>query len=166
MGVARSPQVRQQLQSPVSSVQCMTLLFSSSPTSLLLIMTDTTSAADKEFDTLDLRNRTVTETLSPLEDLGQEKKVEENVATNGTAEDGEKYDKLVLRNRTVTETLSKVEDFGQNGTEENGKEKEDETEEKEKEEDGEKHDKLVLRNRTVEETLSLVETLGRIRRMK
>merc|ERR1712156_813600 len=117
---------------------------SSSPASLLLIMTDTTAAADKEFDTLDLRNRTVTETLSPLEDLGQEKK-------------GEKYDKLVLRNRTVTETLSKVEDFGQNGTEENGKEKEDETEEKEKEEDGEKHDKLVLRNRTVEETLSLVE---------
>ena len=53
---------------------CMTLLFSSSPASLLLIMTDTT---DKEFDTLELRNRTVTETLSPVEDLGQEKKVSE-----------------------------------------------------------------------------------------
>ena len=54
----------------------MTLLFSSSPASLLLIMTDTTTTtSDKEFDTLELRNRTVKETLSPVEDLGQDKKV-------------------------------------------------------------------------------------------
>merc|ERR1712109_336400 len=104
MGVARSPQVRQQLQSPVSSVQCMTLLFSSSPASLLLIMTDTTAAADKEFDTLDLRNRTVTETLSPLEDFGQNGTEENGKEKEDETEEGEKYDKLVLRNRTVTET--------------------------------------------------------------
>merc|ERR1711963_85557 len=94
------------------------LLTSSSPASLLLIMTDTTDTTDKEFDTLELRNRTVTETLSPVEDLGQEKKVEENGTSNGAAEDGEEYDKLVLRNRTVEETLSLVEDFGKNEKEE------------------------------------------------
>merc|ERR1711874_157967 len=108
------------------------------------------AAADKEFDTLDLRNRTVTETLSPLEDLGQEKKVEENGATNGTAEDGEKHDKLVLRNRTVKETLSLVEDFGKN--QENEDKTEDESESKKQ-----KFDTLSLRTRDVTETLSPID---------
>ena len=57
----------------------MTLVFSCSPASLLLMMADTTDTAaapaEEKFDTLELRNRTVTETLSPVEDLGQESKV-------------------------------------------------------------------------------------------
>ena len=60
----------------------MTLVFSCSPASLLLMMADTTDTTDtaaapteEKFDTLELRNRTVTETLSPVEDLGQESKV-------------------------------------------------------------------------------------------
>ena len=57
----------------------MSLVFSCSPASLLLMMADSTdiaaAPAEAEFDTLELRNRTVTETLSPLEDLGQETKV-------------------------------------------------------------------------------------------
>ena len=58
----------------------MSLVFSCSPASLLLMMADTTedtaaAPAEAEFDSLELRNRTVTETLSPLEDLGQETKV-------------------------------------------------------------------------------------------
>merc|ERR1712073_48988 len=109
--------------------------------------TDTAAAPDEaEFDTLELRNRTVTETLSPLEDLGQETKAEENGVANGSVVEEEKYDKLVLRNRTVTETMSKVEDFGQN--QENGHEEKEGNEEEE--EEGEKYDKLELRNRTVE----------------
>ena len=47
--------------------------------------------------------RTVTETLSPVADLGQDKK-EENGGTatsngNGNASDAEKFDTLELRNR-------------------------------------------------------------------
>ena len=158
----------------------MSLVFSCSPASLLLMMADSTdiaaAPAEAEFDTLELRNRTVTETLSPLEDLGQETKVrkldnlsqsglelswqaEENGVANGSVEEEEKYDKLVLRNRTVTETMSKVEDFGQN--QENGHEEKEGNEEEEEEEEGEKYDKLELRNRTVEETLSLVEDFGK-----
>ena len=57
----------------------MSLVFSCSPASLLLMMADTADSAaapaPAEFDTLELRNRSVTETLSPLEDLGQETKV-------------------------------------------------------------------------------------------
>ena len=61
----------------------MSLVFSCSPASLLLMMADTTdtaaAAAPGEFDSLELRNRTVTETLAPLEDLGQESKVREDL---------------------------------------------------------------------------------------
>ena len=49
--------------------------------------------------------RTVTETLSPVADLGQDKK-EENGGTatsngNGNASDAEKFDTLELRNRSA-----------------------------------------------------------------
>merc|ERR1712110_401475 len=88
---------------------------------------DTEMSGDGEFDKLELRNRTVTETLSPVEDLGQDKK--ETAEENGketNKENGddkvngedEKYDKLELRNRTVTETLSLVKDLGQDKKEE------------------------------------------------
>merc|ERR1712029_477621 len=89
-------------------------------------------------DTLQLRNRTVTETLSPVEDLGQNKKEE-----NGKEQDKEKYDTLTLRNRTVTETLSEVKDFGQNKEEEdkNGSSKDDKNG-NEAEAEAEKFDKL------------------------
>merc|ERR1712025_998664 len=136
MGVARSL---------LNRSRPMTLVFSCSPASLLLMMADTTDTAaapaEAEFDSLELRNRTVTETLSPVENLGQESKAEEN------GEEEEKYDKLVLRNRSVTETMSKVEDFGQN--QENGHEEKGEEEEGEEEAEEEKYDKLELRNRTV-----------------
>merc|ERR1711890_217646 len=114
---------------------------------------DTTNMA--EFDTLALRNRDVTETLSPVEDLGQDKKKPE---TNG---DAAEFDKLELRNRTVTETLSPVEDLGQdkketNGTA-NGDDKEGTANGDDKEEE---YDTLHLRNRVVTETLSPVDELG------
>ena len=48
----------------------MTLVYSASIASLPSI-----AMADTEFDTLELRGRSVTETLSPLEDLGQDNKV-------------------------------------------------------------------------------------------
>merc|ERR1711862_354016 len=121
---------------------CMSLVFSASPAAILSLLTDNMENTNgdangkQEFDTLQLRNRTVTETLSPVEDLGQNKKEE-----NGKEQDKEKYDTLTLRNRTVTETLSEVKDFGQDAPEK-------------KEE--EKYDKLELRNRTVTETESLV----------
>merc|ERR1712130_364634 len=112
----------------------------------------------QEFDTLELRNRTVTETLSPVEDLGQDKKEENGKEEdkNGSSKDdkngneaeaeADKFDKLELRNRTVTETLSLVSDLGQDAP-------------KKKEE--EKFDKLELRNRTVTETESLVSDFGK-----
>merc|ERR1712154_535890 len=75
-----------------------------------IVMADTNGTA--EFDTLELRNRDVTETLSPVEDLGQDKK--------------EEFDTLELRNRTVEETLSPLEDLGQDKKEEAKEEKEDE----------------------------------------
>merc|ERR1712080_85852 len=106
---------------------------------------DTTNMA--EFDTLALRNRDVTETLSPVEDLGQDKKKPE---TNG---DAAEFDKLELRNRTVTETLSPVEDLGQDKKETNGTANGDDKE-------GEEYDTLHLRNRVVTETLSPVDELG------
>ena len=65
----------------------MTLIFSESPVSLIQLMSDTMentkngseAASDEKFDTLELRNRTVTETLSPVEGLGQDKKEKVNL---------------------------------------------------------------------------------------
>ena len=46
-------------------------------------------------------SRTVTETLSPVADLGQDKKEENGTASNGKKADDEgKYDTLELRNRS------------------------------------------------------------------
>ena len=59
----------------------MSLVFSASPAAILSLLTDNMENTNgdvnskQEFDTLELRNRTVTETLSPVEDLGQDKKV-------------------------------------------------------------------------------------------
>ena len=148
------------------SVGCMTLVYSASVASLPSLL-PSLAMANTEFDTLELRGRSVTETLSPLEDLGQDKQVggdivvfgrnvlrrtddfQENTngATNGN---DEKYDKLELRNRTVTETMSLVKDLGQD------KEEEEEV----TAENGGQFDKLELRSRTVTETLSLVADLG------
>ena len=133
----------------------MSLVFSSSLSSLLFNMSDTehnstngTEAANGDkFDKLELRNRTVTETLSPVEDLGQDKKQEE-VNGNGKEENGEKFDKLELRNRTVTETMSLVADLGQ-------EKKEDDIDEPESKK--QKFDTLSLRNRDVTETLSPID---------
>eukprot|EP00090_Calanus_glacialis_P046970 TRINITY_DN9493_c0_g1_i2.p1 TRINITY_DN9493_c0_g1~~TRINITY_DN9493_c0_g1_i2.p1 ORF type:complete len:1298 (-),score=490.68 TRINITY_DN9493_c0_g1_i2:114-4007(-) len=58
----------------------------------------------EKYDQLELRNRTVTETLSLVSDLGQEEEK--------TEPEGEKFDTLELRNRTVTETLSLTDNFG------------------------------------------------------
>ena len=146
------------------SVGCMTLVYSASVASLPSLL-PSLAMANTEFDTLELRGRSVTETLSPLEDLGQDKQVggdivvfgrnvlrrtddfQENTngATNGN---DEKYDKLELRNRTVTETMSLVKDLGQD------------KEEEEEKSNGEEFDKLELRGRTVTETLSRVEDFG------
>merc|ERR1711892_622837 len=57
-----------------------------------------------KYDQLELRNRTVTETMSLVSDLGQE---EENKDSQR-----EEFDSLELRNRTVTETLSLTDNFG------------------------------------------------------
>merc|ERR1711936_759523 len=103
--------------------------------SLPLIMSDT-----QEFDTLTLRNREVTETLSPLEDLGK----------NGGK--NEEFDKLELRNRTVTEIYSPVDDLGQDAKDKRCNDS--------NKSDKEEFDKLELRNRTVTETLSLVADFG------
>ena len=60
---------------------CMSLVFSASPAAILSLLTDNMENTNgdangkQDFDTLQLRNRTVTETLSPVEDLGQNKKV-------------------------------------------------------------------------------------------
>merc|ERR1711909_160111 len=79
-------------------------------------LNEETTTTMAEFDTLELRNRDVTETLSPVDDLGQDKKetngtdkTETNGTSNGDAKEGdEEYDTLQLRNRVVTETLSPV----------------------------------------------------------
>merc|ERR1712107_611275 len=105
---------------------CMTLPFLTSLTSILSLLTKMA-----ENDTLSLR--TVTETLSLKDDLGQDAK-----------EKPEKYDTLELRNRTVTETLSPVADLGQDK-----KDNEDEPDAKKQ-----KFDTLSLRNRDVTETFS------------
>merc|ERR1712080_733273 len=104
----------------------------------------------EQYDTIELRNRDVTETLSNVSDFGC----------------NDKYDKLDLRNRTIVETESLVEDLGQD-KKENGST----TEANEKEEvtsngvnggakEEKKFDELELRNRTVTETLSPLENLG------
>ena len=53
----------------------MTLVVAASLSSILQLFSETEMSGDGEFDKLELRNRTVTETLSPVEDLGQDKKV-------------------------------------------------------------------------------------------
>ena len=59
----------------------MSLVFSASPAAILSLLIDNMENTNgdangkQDFDTLQLRNRTVTETLSPVEDLGQNKKV-------------------------------------------------------------------------------------------
>merc|ERR1711971_1432748 len=113
---------------------------------------ETTTMA--EFDTLELRNRDVTETLSKVDDLGQDKP-----ATNG---DSAEFDKLELRNRTVTETLSPVDDLGQDKKETNGTDKTETngTSNGDAKEGDEEYDTLQLRNRVVTETLSPVDDLG------
>ena len=100
---------------------------------------------EDKFDKLELRNRTVTETMSLVKDLGQDNKEEEKAEEEG----GEKFDKLELRNRTVTETMSLVSDLGKNE-----KEEDDEEPVTKKQ----KFDTLSLRNRDVTETLSPLET--------
>merc|ERR1711868_262236 len=100
---------------------------SASPAAILSLLTDNMENTNgdangkQEFDTLELRNRTVTETLSEVKDFGQNQKEEDK---NGSSKDdkngndaeaeADKFDKLELRNRTVTETLSLVSDFGKN----------------------------------------------------
>merc|ERR1711890_117203 len=61
---------------------------------------DTTNMA--EFDTLALRNRDVTKTLSPVEDLGQDKRKPE---TNG---DAAEFDKLELRRRPTEQLMEMI----------------------------------------------------------
>ena len=53
----------------------MTLVVTTSLSSIQQLLSETEMSGDGEFDKLELRNRTVTETLSPVEDLGQDKKV-------------------------------------------------------------------------------------------
>merc|ERR1711890_222776 len=117
---------------------------------------DTTNMA--EFDTLALRNRDVTETLSPVEDLGQDKK-ETNGTANGDDKEGtangddkeEEYDTLHLSNRVVTETLSPVDELGQDKKEQEVPDSNDEPATKKM-----KHDTLDLRNRDITETLTSI----------
>merc|ERR1712244_162971 len=144
---------------PATAVCCMTLVVTTSLSSIQQLLSE--MSGDGEFDKLELRNRTVTETLSPVEDLGQDKKEKasdedqgpetKNGVHSSNGNGDEKYDKLELRNRTVTETLSLVKDLGQDNKEE----------EKAEEEGGEKFDKLELGNRTVTETMSLVSDFGK-----
>merc|ERR1712142_380597 len=128
-----------------------------------------TMAASPEFDTLELRNRDVTEIYSPVADLGQDKKEDEENKEN----EEKKFDELELRNRTVIETLSPVEDLGQDKKEEDeeeeeqeeSEEEEDEVEDEEEEsvseeEEQEKYDTLHLRKRVVTEIYSPVDDLG------
>merc|ERR1712176_137562 len=143
---------------PATAVCCMTLVVTTSLSSIQQLLSETEMSGDGEFDKLELRNRTVTETLSPVEDLGQDKKEKASDEDQGpetkngdhsaNGNGDEKYDKLELRNRTVTETLSLVKDLGQDNKEE----------EKAEEEGGEKFE---LRNRTVTETMSLVSDFGK-----
>merc|ERR1711915_744435 len=123
----------------------------------------TEMATSAEFDTLELRNRDVTEIYSPVENLGQNRKEGDENKEN----EEKKFDELELRNRTVTETLSPVEDLGQDKKEESEDEgTQEESEEEEEEEsvseddDQEKYDTLHLRKRVVTEIYSPVDDLG------
>merc|ERR1712227_66592 len=133
----------------VTAVSCMTLVVAASLSSIQQLLSETEMSGDAEFDKLELRSRTVTETLSPVEDLGQDKKEKASDEDQGpetkngdhsaNGNGDEKYDKLELRNRTVTETMSLVSDFGKNE-----KEEDDEEPVTKKQ----KFDTLSLRNRT------------------
>merc|ERR1711971_190361 len=146
---------------------------------------------EDEFDTLELRGRTVTETLSPLDDIGAEKKTSsakrsrssrksKSSVTNHAAEpQEEEFDTLELRNRVITETLSPLDDIGQEGIE-NGDEvqEKDDTVETEvtikrkssrtsraskisqSSASNQQFDTLALRNRDVTETLSPLDTVS------
>merc|ERR1711879_84631 len=70
---------------------------------------DKANGEEEKYDKLELRNRTVTETMSLVADLGQDLEEKEPAEK----EERDKFDKLELRNRTVTETMSLVSDFGQ-----------------------------------------------------
>merc|ERR1712121_568402 len=112
-----------------------------------------------KYDKLDLRNRTVVETESLVEDFGQDKTENGNTEANGKEGEEKKYDELELRNRTITETLSPLENLGQDKKEEvtsNGVNG--------GAADGKEFDELELRNRTVTEILSPVEDLGQDRK--
>merc|ERR1712121_208371 len=110
-----------------------------------------------KYDNLDLRNRTIVETLSPVDDLGQDKKdAGENGDTNGKEVEEKKFDELELRNRTVTETLSPLENLGQDKK----KEKTSSNGVNGAAPEEKKFDELELRNRTVTEILSPVADLG------
>merc|ERR1712025_110128 len=93
----------------------------------------------EDFDKLELRNRTVTETLSTVEDLGQDRENEKKSSPvkSKDPEKEEEYDTLHLRDRVITETLSPVEDLGQTPPAKK-----------------QKYDTLELRTRDVTETLS------------
>merc|ERR1712032_1167323 len=130
---------------PDTAECCMTLVVTASLSSIQQLLSETAMSGDAEFDKLELRNRTVTETMSLVKDLGQDNKEEEKAEEEG----GEKFDKLELRNRTVTETMSLVSDLGKNE-----KEEDDEEPVTKKQ----KFDTLSLRNRDVTETLSPFET--------
>ena len=62
----------------------------------------------EKYDKLELRNRTVEETLSLVEDFGKNQKEEEKTEEEPEAKKA-KFDTLALRNRDVTETLSPLE---------------------------------------------------------
>ena len=85
----------------------MSLVFQTAIQSLPIDM----ASIDKDYDTLSLRNRDVTETLSPLANLGCNQNPE--------------FDKLALRNRIVTETLSPLANLGQDAKKKDGVNSED-----------------------------------------
>ena len=60
-----------------------------------------------DLNVTETKNRTVTETLSPVADLGQDKKDNEDEPDAKK----QKFDTLSLRNRDVTETLSPLENW-------------------------------------------------------
>ena len=63
-----------------------------------------------DWNVTETKNRTVTETLSPVADLGQDKKDNEDEPDAKK----QKFDTLSLRNRDVTETLSPLENWTKN----------------------------------------------------
>ena len=59
---------------------------------------------EEKFDKLELRNRTVTETMSLVKDFGKNQESEDKEEEPEAKK--QKFDTLSLRNRDVTETLS------------------------------------------------------------